>query len=216
GLSTEGQSRVYASGMDVTDLHDLERRTRLAEKLAAVGTVSAGLAHEIRNPLNAAGLQLQLLERRLSKLSQDPKLYEPVQTVQQEISRLSHLVSDFLAFARPQALNVTSLDLGPVVRQVGILMMPLAEDRAIELIVHEPPHPVIIDADGERLKQVLLNLVRNAMDAVCETRLGTGRVELSVEPDGAGARLVVSDNGPGIPPQTEARIFEPFFTTKEE
>lgn len=216
-LHAAGQTRIYASGLDVTELRDLERRTRLAEKLAAVGTIAAGLAHEIRNPLNAASLQLQLLERRLAKFTDDPKLHDPVRTVQQEITRLSHLVSDFLAFARPQALNVSSLDLGQVIRHVGTLMTPLAEERAIRLDVRGPLHPLVIDADGERLKQVLLNLVRNAMDAVSSSAPAPqGRVDVRVEPDGAGARLVVADNGPGIPPEIEARIFEPFFTTKEE
>lgn len=217
-LNAAGQTRIYASGLDVTELRDLERRTRLAEKLAAVGTIAAGLAHEIRNPLNAASLQLQLLERRLAKFTDDPKLHEPVGTVQQEIIRLSHLVSDFLAFARPQALNVSSTDLGQVIRHVGSLITPLAEERAIRLDIRTPAHPIVVDADGERLKQVLLNLVRNAMDAVAGFVSGPGQgyVEVRVEPDGAGARLVVADNGPGIPPDIEARMFEPFFTTKEE
>src|SRR5204862_171924 len=93
GLATESGFRIYASGLDMTDVRALERRTRLAEKLAAVGTVSAGLAHEIRNPLNAAGLQLQLLERRLAKAGGDSRLHEPLTLVHAEIARLSRLVS---------------------------------------------------------------------------------------------------------------------------
>jgi len=216
-LCTEGQTRIYASGLDVTELRDLEARTRLAEKLAAVGTVSAGLAHEIRNPLNAAGLQLQLLERRLQRFGDDPKLREPVQTVQQEITRLGHLVSDFLAFARPQALNLATVDLVPVAHQVRKLLQPLADERNIQLVVSSPDTAVVVEADVERLKQVLLNLVRNAMDAVHDTREERrGSVEIGVQPDGAGALLFVADNGPGIPPEILPRIFEPFFTTKEE
>ena len=107
--------RIYASGLDVTDFRDLERRTRLAEKLAAVGTVAAGLAHEIRNPLNAAGLQLQLLLRRIGRLSDDAKLVEPIETVQEEITRLGNLVTDFLLFARPKQINARDIDLVPVV-----------------------------------------------------------------------------------------------------
>ncbi|HET6584502.1 MAG TPA: response regulator, partial [Nannocystaceae bacterium] len=92
GLATDTGFRIYASGIDMTDVRALERRTRLAEKLAAVGTVSAGLAHEIRNPLNAAGLQLQLLERRIAKLSADARVREPLALVHAEIARLSRLV----------------------------------------------------------------------------------------------------------------------------
>ncbi len=211
GLQVEDGFRIYASGLDVTDIRELERRTRLAEKLAAVGTVSAGLAHEIRNPLNAAGLQLQLLERRLAKITDDPKVMEPAATVKEEIGRLGHLVTDFLTFARPQALNLRELDLRNVVQQVMDLERPVAEERGLELRTSLPETPVVIDADVERLKQVVLNLVRNALDAVPPG----GTVSVSVDHYGAGARLVVRDTGPGIPDEIRGRIFEPFFTTKE-
>lgn len=219
-LQVDGRSRIYASGLDVTDIRNLEQRTRIAEKLAAVGTISAGLAHEIRNPLNAAGLQLQLLERRVSKLSDDPRLLEPIETVRCEISRLGRLVSEFLAFARPQALNLSSTDIGEVVTQVAALVRPLSESRSITFDVRVPKRKIVVEADSERLKQVLLNLLRNAMDAVSDEELFTehigGRVELRLEPDGAGACIRVRDNGPGVAPEIQARIFEPFFTTKEE
>ena len=204
--------RIYASGMDVTEVRQLEKRTRLNEKLAAVGTFSAGLAHEIRNPLNAAGLQLQLLERRLAKAGDDPGLREPVEMVHHEIDRLSHLVDDFLAFARPTALNTAEVDARSIVSQVVELEKPVAEQRGIKLSARVPASPVTIDADAERLKQVMLNLVRNALDAV----EGGSSVEVAVEADGAGAKVTVRDDGPGIPEDILPRLFEPFFTTKEE
>lgn len=204
--------RIYASGMDVTEVRQLEKRTRLAEKLAAVGTFSAGLAHEIRNPLNAAGLQLQLLERRIGKLSDDPSLAEPVKMVHHEIDRLSHLVDDFLAFARPTALDVHEVDARRIVEQVASLERPEAEQAQVELVTVIPELPVLVGADAERLKQVVLNLLRNALEAV-----GPGkRVELLVEADGAGAKIAVRDNGAGIPEEILPRLFEPFFTTKDE
>lgn len=211
GLGEGDNFRVYASGLDVTDLHDLQRRTRLAEKLAAVGTVSAGLAHEIRNPLNAANLQLQLLERRLRKLSEDEALHEPLQTVQQEISRLGDLVTDFLTFARPQALTFVELDLHALLQQVLGLVAPVAAERGVTLELQG--EETWVEGDRARLEQVLLNLVRNALDAVAGQT--DGRVDVRVERDGAGGRIVVSDNGPGVASDIAARIFEPFFTTKE-
>lgn len=211
GLGEGDNFRVYASGLDVTDLHDLQRRTRLAEKLAAVGTVSAGLAHEIRNPLNAANLQLQLLERRLHKLSEDEALNNPLQTVRQEISRLGNLVTDFLTFARPQALNFAKLDLHALLQQVLGLVGPVASERGVKLELQG--EETWVEGDRARLEQVLLNLVRNALDAVAGQP--NARVDVRVGRDGAGGRIVVSDNGPGVDPEIAARIFEPFFTTKE-
>jgi PAS domain S-box-containing protein len=215
GLDVGGQRRVYASGLDLTDVRDLERRTRLAEKLAAVGTISAGLAHEIRNPLNAASLQLQLLERRLTKAMGDSDakgtVMEPAQMVREEIERLSRLVTEFLSFARPTALNLADVDLADLARRVIDLERPVADDHETALTFSGPERPLIVAVDAERIKQVLLNLVRNALDAV----EAGGNVRVSVETDGAGARITIADDGPGIPVEIEARIFEPFFTTKE-
>ncbi|MBX7077771.1 MAG: response regulator [Nannocystaceae bacterium] len=203
--------RIYASGLDLTEVRTLERRTALAEKLAAVGTVSAGLAHEIRNPLNAATLQLQLLERRLSKLIDGERaksLLEPIELVRGELSRLSRLVTEFLVFARPAALQARDTDLRDVLAQVVELERPVAHNRGVALEL-EAVAPVVVEADGERIKQIAFNLVRNAIEAAHT------RVVLAVEADGAGARIHVRDDGPGIPHADLQRIFEPFFTTKE-
>jgi len=211
GLADENGTRVYASGLDMTDVRALERRTRLAEKLAAVGTVAAGLAHEIRNPLNAAGLQLQLLERRIAKLGDDGRLGDPLELVREEIGRLSRLVSDFLLFARPAALQPRDIAIDEVVAQVVAFERPVAREREIDLGLRVSDGPVVVEADGERIKQITHNLVRNALDAAGPG----GHVVVTVERDGAGARLAVRDDGAGIPPEHLQRIFEPFFTTKE-
>ncbi|MEM6296301.1 MAG: response regulator [Myxococcota bacterium] len=210
----EGSSfRIYASGLDVTDIAELERRTRMAEKLAAVGTVSAGLAHEIRNPLNAANLQLQLLERRLLKITDDPKLRGPLETVREEILRLGALVSDFLTFARPTAINARATNLCELVEHVASLERPEAAEAGIELVSSCEAAEIPVAVDRQRIEQVLLNLIRNALEAV--RGRPDGRVSIHVGHDGAGARIVVRDNGPGIPDAVVSRIYEPFFTTKE-
>jgi PAS domain S-box-containing protein len=205
--------RIYASGLDITDIAELERRTRMAEKLAAVGTVSAGLAHEIRNPLNAANLQLQLLERRVKKLTDDTKVLEPLDTVREEILRLGALVSDFLTFARPTAINARATNLCDLIEHVASLERPVAGESGVTLLTRCENRNILVEVDRQRIEQVLLNLLRNALEAV--RGQDDGQVELTVRHDGAGARIVVSDNGPGIEEAVARRIFEPFFTTKE-
>jgi len=205
--------RIYASGLDITDIAELERRTRMAEKLAAVGTISAGLAHEIRNPLNAANLQLQLLERRVKKVSDDPKVLAPLDTVREEIQRLGALVSDFLTFARPTAINARPTNLCELIEHVASLERPVADEIGVTLLTSCEARDVPVEVDRQRIEQVLLNLLRNALEAV--RGQDDGRVEMTVLLDGAGARIVVQDNGPGIDDEVARRIFEPFFTTKE-
>lgn len=205
----DGDLLVYASGLDVTEVKELEQRTRLAERLAAVGTLSAGLAHEIRNPLNSAQLQLRLLDRRLRKVSDDPKLLEPIQLVQSEILRLSDLVREFLDFARPSDLRLAEIELGMVVRDVLELERHTAEQRDVSIELRHMDQ-VLVLADRDKIKQVMLNLVRNAVEAVEDY----GAVFIDVERTGAGGLVRIRDTGPGMPPEVLARIFEPFFSTK--
>jgi signal transduction histidine kinase len=191
---------------------ELERRARVAEKLAAVGTLSAGLAHEIRNPLNAASLQMQLLERRLRRDGNDPKFLDPVLMVQRELDRLSHLVDDFLRFARPADLYVRRIDASALVEYVVELLRPEARKLGIALTAEIPSEPLHIAGDREKLQQVAINVVRNAIEAL-ESTGGNIIVTLEWGPDGM-VRLSVRDDGPGIPEEIITRIFEPFFSTK--
>ena len=191
---------------------ELARRAQVAEKLAAVGTLAAGLSHEIRNPLNAAGLQLAVMARRLQRLPPEVQspLVEPLGLVQDEIRRLNRIVEDFLQFARPQELVVAPVDLVGLARSVADLLALEAERAHVTLETHLDDVPPVAGDQG-RLRQALLNLVLNAVQA---TPPG-GWVRIDVVPQGDEVRLSVEDSGPGVPPELEARIFEPFFTTKE-
>ena len=191
---------------------ELERRARVAEKLAAVGTLSAGLAHEIRNPLNAASLQLQLLERRLRRNANDPKYLEPVMMVQRELSRLSHLVEDFLRFARPADLYVRRLDANALIKAVVELLLPEAKRHGIVLRTEMPDESLHIEGDREKLQQVLINVIRNSIEALEPTG---GHVELALGWGSDGmVSIRITDDGPGIDDEIIMRIFEPFFSTK--
>ncbi len=181
-----------------------------ADRILAMQTMSAGLAHEVRNPLNAAKLQLELLERRLRRQIGDPKLVEPVELAQKEIERLTELLNDFLAFARPPELHVQDTDVAEVVRHVCDLERVSAERRGASLLFLEAP-PTVAAIDNAKLHQIVLNLVRNAVDAVGQG----GHVTVELEPNHEAFTIRVQDDGPGIPDEVRPRIFEPFFSTKE-
>jgi signal transduction histidine kinase len=189
---------------------DLSRRAAVAEKLAAVGTLTAGLSHEIRNPLNAAGLQLTVLERRVQRLPAERQagLLEPLGLVRDEIKRLGRLLDDFLRFARPRELSVEPVDAAALLESVGALLSAEAERRGVRLDC--AVEPAVVPGDPERLKQALMNLLLNALDA---TPKG-GAVRLSLHASPTDVAIEVEDSGPGIPREQRERIFEPFFTTK--
>ena len=207
-----GAATTYAVGIDVTGEQEMLRRTLRAERLAAVGTMAAGFAHEVRNPLNSASLQLTLLERRAEKgnLSRDTVL-GITQIVKDEIQRLERMVKDFLAFAQPRPIEPRPMTINDLVRSVLLLVTPEAEAIGVEPVTELDPALPDIWGDTERLRQVLLNLVRNALEAMPQG----GRLVLrSRHGPGATAEIDVEDSGPGF--AEDLPVFDAFFTTKEK
>jgi PAS domain S-box-containing protein len=201
---------LCAIGIDVTNEHDLSVRTRRAERLAALGTMAAGLAHEIRNPLNSAHLQLNVARRRLTRsATEGDRAIAAVELAQTEMKRLASLVQDFLQFASPQPLRLAFVDLRATAEVMLSFLAPEAKAAGVELTL-APGQPVELELDDEKVKQVLLNLLRNALEA---TGPG-GKVTVRVSGAAASAQLTVEDDGPGWP--TDTPIFEPFFTTKHQ
>jgi signal transduction histidine kinase len=198
-------------GLDITEERELERRTRRAEQLAGLGALSAGLAHEIRNPLNAAQLQLMLVERRLAQGDDGARRQaatDAASLVRVELERLAGLVQDFLSFARPSELRRTDCDLQETVRTVVQLLAPDAAAAGTRLS-HETSGPLQGRYDEDRIKQVLLNLARNALEACGRD----GAVRILLRQEDSEAVLEVEDTGPGVPPDLD--VFAPFATSKD-
>jgi signal transduction histidine kinase len=173
--------------------------------------MTAGLAHEVRNPLNAAKLQLELLERRLRRQGDDPRLIEPTELAQKEIGRLTSLLNEFLVFARPPELHVQQHDVAAVIRQIVDAEAATAARRGVTVVLDADPSPMFAEIDAAKLNQLVVNLVRNA----CEAVPSGGHVRVGVRVDDARCWIRVADDGPGIPDDVVPRIYEPFFSTKE-
>ncbi len=205
---------LFAIGQDVTDQNALAHRARQSEKLAAVGTLAAGLAHEIRNPLNGAQLHITFLERGLRRAGlADGETIEAIRVVGDEIRRLSALVSEFLDFARPKPLSKKPVSLRALCEHTAHLAAHDAEAGRVELRSDLPAGELIVEADAAKLEQVLLNLLQNAIDASASSGGGTVIVRARRQP--RQAIVEVEDDGPGLS-SPDAPIFDPFFSTKPQ
>lgn len=204
---------VYGIGLDVTARRALEKRVADAEALNAMAPLALGLAHEIRNPLNAAVLELHLLGRSIDKLGGDGSLRDPmkrrVTIVESEIKRLERLLTDFLELARPRAPHKEPVDLARVLSDVLDLEAEALAAHSVKVVRDMDPQSFAI-GDVEKLKQVVLNLVVNALDVMPDG----GTLWAQVGREGNEVWMSVRDDGPGVDPNILAEIFDPFFTTK--
>ena len=198
--------------LDSEEKRAARERAMAGDRIQALQTLSAGLAHEVRNPLNAAKLQLELLERRLRRAGDDPKLIEPSTLANHEIGRLTALLDEFLAFARAPELHLAEHDLVGLAHHVIELEKPYADREQVELALAGASEPVFATVDAGKLHQIVQNLVRNALEAAPTN----GHVTLSVSAVDGTAHLRVSDDGPGMSEDVRARMFEPFFSTKHD
>ena len=186
-------------GLLARTLEGMVESLRRAERMAAVGRISAGLAHEIRNPLSSIRMHVQLLGRRPGA---------DVSLLLAEIDRLDAIVAELMAWAKPSPVSLEPVDLKALSEEALALMAPQLEHRGIRT-VREYAGTGTLRADRERMRQVLRNLLANARDA-----LGTGGT-LTVRL-GPGPLLEVSDDGPGIPEAIRGKVFEPFVTGRKD
>lgn len=195
---------------DVTEIRRLEMQIKVKEKLAAIGELSAGIAHEIRNPLNSIELFLGLLQR---KLKDDESQIDLVRKVRNEIRKLNQIISDFLRFARPVPLNLASEDIRQVVMNSVFFTRAETDNRNITVDIKLPDEPMSAMIDSQHIQQVFTNIILNAAQAIDHN----GLLKIIGNKGENGFWSVrFSDNGPGIPQEDLPRIFNPFFTTKDE
>jgi PAS domain S-box-containing protein len=187
---------------------EAELRLQESERLAAVGATAAVFAHEIGNPLNGISTSLQLLERRLAKYHDDPEIAGEVRQIVREIQRLGTLLQDFRFLARPKRLDLEPVSLPELVAEVMNTEAPLYQALGVRVERRFPVDFPLILGDRQRLKQVILNLCKNAVEAMP----GGGSLVLEGVAEGGRAILRVTDTGVGIPEDFD--VFELFKTSK--
>jgi signal transduction histidine kinase len=185
----------------------------VASRLAAISRITGGDAHEIKNPLNAISLRLDLLKARASSGASEEELIPEIDVLSREVRRLDRVVKTFLDFSRPVDVHFEELDLAALAAEVAHLLTPQAERAGVALTCERPAQPAPVRGDPDMLKQAILNLVTNAFEAMKDRG---GRLSIGVENGGDFVDLVVADNGPGIPPELREKVFQLYFTTKEK
>jgi len=221
--SPEDEMRIMGDHLrnlmsDVSDTRSRLERSRnqllVAQKLASVGRLAASVAHEIRNPLTAMKMWLFSIRETVRG---NADLERKLGIVSEEIARLESIVRDFLEFSRPRTLDLQPQDVAAVIDQTLELLGPRFQGERIGITYTPQPALPPVMADAAQLKQVLLNLLGNAADAMAGG--GEIRITSSAEKDADRRPMVVvriGDTGPGMSQDIQCRIFEPFFTTKEK
>jgi len=183
-------------------------RMKRSDRLSAIGQLSAGLAHEVRNPLASIGGAAAILRK---KPGSEERREEFLEIIEKECLRLNRLLTNFLGFARPSPPQYQLAEFGPILESVVGLAAHAVGRQPIQLRIDTAPDVPAIACDPEQIKQVLLNLMINSVQAMTEG----GDIVLSTRVDDARVVIEVKDEGSGISPEHLDRIFDPFFTTKD-
>lgn len=193
------------------ELRKAEVSLRRSERLAALGQLTAGLAHELRNPLGTIKASAEMLAKPSTR-ERPEVMSEMAGYIGSEVERMNGLVSSFLDFARPLKLHATRADLHPILEEVLRRLSEASQSRGVSVSIRLREGPFFFEFDPDLLRIALSNLVQNAIQASAEG----GTVEIRAEERGSNVLLFVSDHGDGIQPQHLENIFNPFFTTKPE
>lgn len=210
GLHQQVQTVATRIRQVMEELQQTRRHAMLSERLAAVGELAAGVAHELRNPLTSVKLLIQTAAQRQPNTALAGR---QLQVVQQEVARMESTIQGLLDFARPPDLHRVSHDLRTTVRRALNLVDGRAKQQNVAIAEKVPDTPVIVDGDPEQLHQVFVNLLLNGIESMPQG--GPLVVDVKLNEPERTCRVSVSDSGNGIPQQILDRIFEPFATSKE-
>jgi len=196
-------------------IEEMRKRLEQSERLSSLGQLAAGVAHEIRNPLNAISMASQRLQREYMPCEQDKgaEFGRLTGVIRDEIRRLNIIIEDFLTFSRSRRLELREFSLTEVIQKLARLMGEEARVRGIALTVRPEQDALMVPMDVDKLQQALINIVKNAMESI----EGTGSIDIVMEKrPGERAVVRISDTGSGLAPGEIEKIFDPDYTTKEK
>ncbi|MBW2078305.1 MAG: PAS domain S-box protein [Deltaproteobacteria bacterium] len=195
---------------DLTEVQELKREVERNRRLASIGRLAAGIAHEIRNPLSSIKGFATYFRERYRDVPEDQKTAE---IMIQEVERLNRVIGQLLEFARPMKLNKKEANIHEVITYSLKMVQKQAQDRGIAISTNLSPEIVDVSIDTDRISQVLLNLYLNAIEAMDQG--GVLHIDSSLDEESGTVTIVVSDTGAGIKREDLAHVFDPYFTTKQ-
>ena len=196
---------------DLTDTKRLEEDAKRNEKLSAMGELASGVAHEIRNPINSIGMIAQRLNKEFIPTSDQTEYSSITALLRTEVNRINKIITQFLSYAKPIELNLQSLNVKSLFDEVFKLFEDQAKQKGIT-IIKLYKDDLITKLDGDLVKQTLMNLVQNSIDAIKDG----GQIKLNYEQQNSNLIMEVSDTGAGISEEQQKKIFDLYFTTKKD
>jgi PAS domain S-box-containing protein len=193
-------------GRDITELREAEERLRRTEKLSVVGELSASVAHEIRNPLTSLKGFVQLLQM------EDKQHQNYYQIMLDELNRINHIVGELLLLAKPQHIKFTTIHIQKILNDVISLLGVEASLHNVQININFPKKDLLIECEPNQLKQLFINIIKNAIEATNNS----GTVIITLEQIGENILITIKDNGCGISKDRLERIGEPFYSSKEK
>jgi signal transduction histidine kinase len=194
---------------DVESVSEIESELELSRRMAAIGRLTSGVGHEVKNPINSIVVHLELLR---SKVGGEATAARHLEIIQSEIQRLDRVVQTLVDFSRPVELKLMDQDMRQIVSSVLMLASAGLESYNVTVVSQLPNYPVMVKVDADLLKQALLNVVLNGAQAMADG----GELSVRLTEDGRSATIKVQDHGEGIPEEIRPRIFDLYFTTKRE
>jgi PAS domain S-box-containing protein len=213
-IEYSGREVIQSFLRDVTERRLLEKQVVQTGKLASIGTFTAGLAHEIRNPLNSVNLQLLLLERRIlsGSIDSESESLHLINIVREEVSRLDNLVTEFLFFAKPQNLDCHPCNIHRILDDVFALFHARMAQNSIALERRYVDNLPLLSVDEEKMKQAFINIVQNSIEAMTDG----GQLLVSTQVIKKKVCITIEDTGAGLPEEDINNVFEVFYTSKEK
>jgi len=195
---------------DTESVRRIGDEIEMSRRLSASGRLTRGVAHEVKNPINAIVLHLQLLQNKLAK--QEPDTRRHMDIIDSEIRRLDRVVQTLVDFTRPRDLHLEEIDLRRLLEDVALLAAPDAEQHGVTIQHHMPEIALPVKVDVDLIKQAFLNVVINGVQAMSQG----GVLTISARNENNVAVAEIQDQGPGIPKDMHDKVFELYFTTKKE